>query len=1145
MPANNGSSGRGGVCRRATGAVALGLVGVSIGVGGLFSPSAVLRAQTTGNIATDQIAEAGATTIPVSVSGSGPSTPFEQLVCAPGASWMRLRFIQLVLEGTDSVELTGTRGGRYVFQGNNWANRTFFTRAFTGECVAVRTSFTQAGSRFTINAHQSGATALASTPMVTAGAGDICDSGLACSGTAALISSMNPAPSVVFAVGDNQYEDGLLAEFTRDYNRYWGAFKSITRPSAGNHEYQSGNAGAGYYDYFNGVGQANGPAGPRGQGYYSYDVGEWHVVVLNTANSGVVPYGAGSAQEQWLRRDLAANTKACTMAQWHHPRFSRGNYRPGIAATQPLWQALQDYRADVVVSGHDHNYQRYAPQTATGVASPTGMRLFVVGTGGRARYAFTGTQPNFENGHDNINGVLRFALSANSYSWQFVPVPGSPVFTDSGSRACNNAPSFDVSVSPSSMNLPRSGTATATVSVANGAGSQTTLSIAGLPAGVTASFSPNPVTPAAGGTATSTLTLAASATAVTGSASLTLTGVAGSLTDTATLALIVPDATPPAAPTGLTAAAGPAQVTLTWTANAEPDLANYRVKRSSAVNGTYQIVSTVARTTTSHADTGLVNGVPYFYVVTAVDTSGNESASAGPVSATPRDTVAPAPPTSLTAGAGNAQVVLDWANNSESDLANYRVKRATSAAGPFSVIATVATSAYTNTGLVNGTAYFYVVSAVDVTGNESANTGPVSATPTAESLLIESLALGDKIDVKLGQSGTQSFTPPGAEAFFVSRVVLNVSRDFEAPTGTLEVSIGAGVNSVGLSSSASITPSAIANTSGGASFQPVTVTFNPPVGPLTPDRIYYLNFSTNAPNGKAYYLQYSGLSVYPGGTYFKNGSNDSKDIRFQIWGAVMSGTSDPPPAAPAGLTATAANGQVSLDWANNTEADLASYHVRRSLVSGGRYTLVATVAAPVSAYTQTGLTNDTRYFYVVSAVDAAGNESANSPEVSATPGVDVLLEESLAIGDKMDVKLGQSGAQSFARTVAGSYYVTRLVLYLSREFEAPNGPLTVSLGSSPNGAALPGSTLSLSPAQVTNNTAGASFQTVVLSFPTPVGPLAPNTAYYLNLSTAASNGKAYYVQYAGASVYPRGTYFKSGSNDGKDARFQIHGRTAP
>lgn len=850
---------------------------------------------------TDQIPERGSVTEAAALAGSGAGAP-AQTTCAAGAQWMRLRFTQLVLQGSDSLQLTGSRGGLLVLQGNNWANRVFFTRALAGDCVTVRPSFTQAGSQFSINARQHSVTPLANSPMVAAGAGDICDTGLVCVDTARLITQMNPLPDVVFTAGDNQYDAGLLTEYNRDYNPTWGQFKSITRPVPGNHEYQSGNNGNGYFDYFNGIGQNNGPAGPRGQGYYSYDVGEWHVIVLNTGDgnsAGVVPYGVGSAQEQWLRRDLAANTKYCTIAMMHHPRFSQGRYRPGIGNTHALWQALQDFRVDVVVSGHDHNYQRYHPQRSTSATAAggvrddvNGIRLFVVGTGGRNFYAFTGTQANFANGIQDIDGVLRFTLGENSYAWDFVSVPGSAAFSDSGSSRCLNAPQFDVTVAPSSLTVARGQTASATVTVSSPNGDPTNFSLSGLPAGVTASFTPNPVTPTPGGTATATLNLSASATAATGVFPLTITATAGALTDSVPLSLSIPDPDPPSAPTGLIASAGAGIVSLSWSAN------------------------------------------------------------------------------------------------SESDLARYSVKRSTTSGGPYTQIGSVnaPTRTFTDAGVAGGTTFYYVVSAFDTSNNESRNSPAVQATPQVAHVLLEdSPATGSKMDVKLGQSGAQSFNRVGGGNYYISRLVLDVSREFDAPNGNLQVSLGTRINAGAISTTADITPAMVTDNSAGTTFQTMTVTFNPPVGPLTPGTTYYINLVNNASNGKAYLLRYGGTSVYPRGTYYKTAANDAKDIRFQLWGTSVPDTLAP--AAPTGIVANApgVSGQVTVDWANNSEADLASYRVKRATTSGGPYAVIATVSAPTSIYTDNGATNGTANYYVVTAVDSSGNESTNSAQVSATP----------------------------------------------------------------------------------------------------------------------------------------------------------------
>ncbi|HET6595329.1 MAG TPA: Ig-like domain-containing protein [Anaerolineales bacterium] len=256
---------------------------------------------------------------------------------------------------------------------------------------------------------------------VFVGAGDIA----VCSRTQdeATANLLDTIPGTVFTLGDNAYSDGTLTQFNDCYGPSWGRHKSRTRPVPGNHDYHVSGA-AGYFDYFGSA------AGDRSKGYYSYDLGEWHIIALNSE----IAQGAGSAQEQWLRADLAANPNVCTLAYWHKPRFSSGQHGNNTAS-QALWQALYEHKADVVLNGHDHTYERFAPQNPSGQADPNGIREFVVGTGGVALYSFPTIQPNSEMRNNIANGVLKLTLHATSYDWQFVPIAGQ-TFTDSGAANC-------------------------------------------------------------------------------------------------------------------------------------------------------------------------------------------------------------------------------------------------------------------------------------------------------------------------------------------------------------------------------------------------------------------------------------------------------------------------------------------------------------------------------------------------------------------------------------------------------------------------------------------------------------------------------------------------------------------------------------
>jgi hypothetical protein len=263
--------------------------------------------------------------------------------------------------------------------------------------------------------------------------------------TAALLGTAE----VVLALGDIQYECGEAADFSTYYAPSWGQHKARTRPAVGNHEYRTStdpshdcyknppDAGA-YFDYFNGAGNFTGPAGDRGKGYYSFAVGAWHLIALNS-NCSKAGCSAGSPQEQWLRADLAAHPNTCTLAYMHHPRFSSGQIG-NITYVQPLWQALYDHGADVVLAGHDHDYERFAPQRPDGTRDTAyGLRQFVVGTGGRNMSSLGTTKANSEVRHDDTFGVLKLTLYAGGYDWQFLPIAGSS-FTDSGAGTCHGKP---------------------------------------------------------------------------------------------------------------------------------------------------------------------------------------------------------------------------------------------------------------------------------------------------------------------------------------------------------------------------------------------------------------------------------------------------------------------------------------------------------------------------------------------------------------------------------------------------------------------------------------------------------------------------------------------------------------------------------
>jgi hypothetical protein len=265
-------------------------------------------------------------------------------------------------------------------------------------------------------------------PVTLLAAGDIAS--CASSGDEATANVLDAHPDgTVATLGDNVYDNGTASEFANCYDPTWGRHKSRTKPAAGNHDYNTPGA-TGYYGYFGAA------AGDPAKGYYSYDLGAWHVVVINS-NCGAVSCAAGSPQETWLRADLAASTATCTLAYWHHPRWSSGTTHGSQSMMGPIYLALYDNNADVVLAGHEHNYERFAPLNPSGaVDSARGIREFVVGTGGRSHYPFGSPITGSEVRNNDTYGVLQLTLAATSYSWQFLPEAGK-TFADSGTGNCH------------------------------------------------------------------------------------------------------------------------------------------------------------------------------------------------------------------------------------------------------------------------------------------------------------------------------------------------------------------------------------------------------------------------------------------------------------------------------------------------------------------------------------------------------------------------------------------------------------------------------------------------------------------------------------------------------------------------------------
>ncbi|HXD09165.1 MAG TPA: DNRLRE domain-containing protein, partial [Anaerolineales bacterium] len=254
--------------------------------------------------------------------------------------------------------------------------------------------------------------------VVFVGAGDISSCGQ--NNDEATAKLLDSIPGTIFTAGDNAYDSGTFAQYTDCYDPTWGRNKARTKPVPGNHEYNTSGA-AGYFQYFNTV-----PA------YYAYNLGAWRIYALNSEIDG----SATSAQVKWLQADLAANPSLCTLAYWHKPRWSSGAEHGSDSARQTLWQVLYNAGVELVINGHEHNYERFAEMNASGAAVSPGLREIVAGTGGQSHYGFATPLAASQVRNSSTFGVLKLTLRSNGYDWQFVPVAGA-TFTDSGSTNCH------------------------------------------------------------------------------------------------------------------------------------------------------------------------------------------------------------------------------------------------------------------------------------------------------------------------------------------------------------------------------------------------------------------------------------------------------------------------------------------------------------------------------------------------------------------------------------------------------------------------------------------------------------------------------------------------------------------------------------
>ncbi len=259
------------------------------------------------------------------------------------------------------------------------------------------------------------------------GAGDIAScSQNSDSATAKLLGNI---PGTVFTLGDNVYPSGTITQFANCYDPTWGRHKARTKPTLGNHDYNT-NGSSAYFNYF------GARAGARGKGYYSYDRGAWHIVALNSNCDKVGGCGIDSPQGRWLRNDLANNPSRRTLAYFHDPLYASGT-GSNAPEVKPFWNTLYNRGGEIILAGNAHRYERYAKITPGGARSAKGIRQFIVGTGGEPGGDYNGPDhPEMQVMKRNTPGVLKLNLHADSYAWKFVPVAGK-TFTDSGTDPCH------------------------------------------------------------------------------------------------------------------------------------------------------------------------------------------------------------------------------------------------------------------------------------------------------------------------------------------------------------------------------------------------------------------------------------------------------------------------------------------------------------------------------------------------------------------------------------------------------------------------------------------------------------------------------------------------------------------------------------
>jgi fibronectin type 3 domain-containing protein len=804
-------------------------------------------------------------------------------------------------------------------------------------------------------------------------------------------------PTWVLPLGDTQYDSSTSSEYAGSYNTTgWGAVKAISRPAAGNHEYRT-PGGSGYYSYF------GASAGDPQKGYYSYDVtvpsgGSWHLIALNSecadlgGGSISAGCGVGSSQETWLKADLAAHNNVCTIAYWHRPRFSSSSSTPGTSTYVAFWNDLYNAGADLVLNGHAHDYERFAPQTSAGAADAKGPVEFVVGTGGDDFQTLGPTGTNSVKRSNTAFGAMKLTLHSNSYDYEFVPAAGYSL-SDSGSGTCHNAPAPDITKPsvPSGLSATASSAnqvALSWSSATDNVGVKNYLVYRGS----------NGATPTLLTTTTSSATTFTDTT-VTEQTSYTYQvyaqDAAGNIGPASNTSVVTTpttsDTTPPTAPSALQAEPVSAnEIDLGWTGSTDTGsgVSGYKVYRKAPGESTFALLATQAGTgpgSTSHVDTTVQPGTAYQYFVTAYDGANLESTPSSTVSVstppgpttktftfTPTDdaTIQQANPT---ATGGSSPLVAD-----NSPVQDNLLRFDVSTTGCDSLNSASLRLANNGNGSNRGGDFYSTGPA----WSESSVTW--AAAPTRGSLLnsLGSVASNATVTVDVTH-GVSSLTGP--VAFRVGSTSGDGVQYFSKegtgtkPTLTVVCTTAAPVPD-------DSPPSAPGGLTGSApNGSEVDLSWAASTDNVAITNYQVFRNGTLVGDVPASSLTYQDTAVAPSTTYtytvraFDAAANPSPPSDAV---SVTTPAATVAPAPPSNLTATSNTVSIALGWNASTSPDVTGYNVYRGPHNG---VLTKIGSSGTTTFTDATASPDTGYDYQVTAVATGGAESARS-NIATTPG---------------------------------------------------------------------------------------------------------------------------------------------------------------